>query len=291
MEETHAELHRGESIDVHKRFVRQTLMKLIAGMEATFFEQRLLALTGTAPSTRDPLASHAVNVAVLSIAMGRLLDLKPAQLVNLGFAALFHDIGRALVGRFPNPPGSVEDGEQRAEHVGEGVRLVLGCGLGDAELTRLVVIQEHHRVCDGFPDSPGLPTPHLYSRIIATADAYDKLQNGTPWWPGVNPAEAMRILLRTPKTFETPVAELLRDVIGKTPRGTVLELKNGALVMVMDGGARWGHRPVVRRLFIQPGKPDPDRKLMQINNLAGEIARELDPTKVNVDWRREVRTW
>ena len=288
MEDTHAGVGAGRPVDEHQRAIRQTLMKLVDCLKSPFFELRLIAMTAAPPSPRDPLANHAVNVAILSVAMGRLLGLTRAELVNLGFAALFHDIGRASEGRFPPDPGSEEGIDQANMHVTEGIRLVSqGRELGDAGRLRVIVIQEHHRVADGYPDSPGLPRPHLFSRIVAVADAYDKLENGTPWWSPMNPAEAVRTILRSPDKFDPTVAELLRDVLGKTPRGTVLELRSGELVVVVEGGARWGHRPVVRRLFVAPGRPDPGRRLQQIQDLGAEIARELDPRAVHVDWRRE----
>jgi hypothetical protein len=46
---------------------------------------------------------HAVNVAVLSIAVGHALGMQRPDLVDVGVAALFHDIGRT-VGREPPPP-------------------------------------------------------------------------------------------------------------------------------------------------------------------------------------------
>jgi putative nucleotidyltransferase with HDIG domain len=263
-------------------------MGLVDSLREPLFELRLIAMTAALPSPRDPLANHAVNVAVLSVAMGRLLGLPRAELVNLGFAALFHDIGRAAEGRFPPDAGNEESLDAAKMHVTEGIRLASqGRELGDAGRMRVIVIQEHHRVADGYPHAVGLPEPHLYSRIVATADAYDKLENGTPWWAPMNPAEAVRTILRSPEKFDPAIAELLRDVLGKTPRGTVLELRNGELVVVVEGGARWGNRPVVRRLFVAPGQPDPGRRLQQIQDLAAEIARELEPTAVQVDWRRE----
>ena len=40
---------------------------------------------------------HSVNVAILSVALGDYLGLTRQQLFELGFAALFHDIGKVLI--------------------------------------------------------------------------------------------------------------------------------------------------------------------------------------------------
>jgi HD-GYP domain-containing protein (c-di-GMP phosphodiesterase class II) len=287
LEENHLAVLRGENVDRYVRHMRTTVMKIVECLDARFFEMRLLAHTVAAPG-KDALASHAANVAVLSLVMGRLLGLTRGQLITLGFAALYHDLGRALTGRFPDPPGEREDPEAARRHLADGVRVALGGkGLTDAGTMRLVVIQEHHMMCDGYPQLEAGPRkPHLFSRIVSVADAFDKLQNGTPWAKAQNPAQALRTLRREPRRYDNAVVELLQDVLGKAPRGTVLRLLKGDLVVVLEGGARFGHRPIVRRLLLANGQPDRERNLQQIELV--EVKGEVDPALLRIDWRHEV---
>ncbi|RMG16586.1 MAG: HD domain-containing protein, partial [Planctomycetota bacterium] len=284
LEQTHAAVREGESADRYARHLRQTVMKAIECLEARVFVLRLLAHTASPPGP-DPLATHAANVCVLSLCMGRLLGLGRGDLSALGFAALYHDVGRALR---PEQPAEPEGPDELLPHILEGLRLCLeGSTLSEAATVRSVVVAEHHLLRDGVPRIPGAPPrPHPFSRLVAVADAFDRLQNGTPGSPPQNPAQALRSLRREPRRHDNAAVDLLQDVLGKTPRGTVLRLLSEELVIVLEGGAVFGHRPIVRRLRFANGRPDPQRSLRLLE--LSEVKGEADPAHFGVDWRREV---
>ncbi len=269
----HHDVREGHPLDRQLRPVRQTLSQVIDALASPAFAARLAALTAS-PAGADPLAAHATHVAVLSLLMGRLLGLSRARLADLGFAALHHDVGRAATGRFPKlPPAVVETPE---DHVVTGLRLALAASAaGSDQLARLVVIHEHHRMREGYPPG-GLHPPHPYTRLVAAADAFDKLESGTPWRPAASPAQALRALQQDPRRHDPVAVGLLRDVLGARPRGTVVELReHRATAVVLEGGARRGHLPLVRRLS--------DRALIAVEH-PDEVAGEL-PQDAASDWR------
>lgn len=294
VEASHAALRESRPLDAYARQVRQTLMKVVEELRAGAFQLRLLGLTVLLPGEQDPWASHAVNTCVLSLAMGRLLGLARGPMADLGFAALFHDAGRALVDRLPSTNRAGERRQSALGHVGAGVTAALrGRGHGDAGLLRLIVAQEVHRVLDGYPEAGGLRPPHLYSRVVAAADAFDRLCQGTPWSPPLSPVGALGRLGGPAPGEELPagrldpaIHELLVDVLGPYPRGTLLLLPGGELVVVVDGGARRQGRPLARRLLHADGAPDPHGTLSEV--AAPASARVLEPAAVDLDWRRAV---
>jgi hypothetical protein len=275
------------SPDVLSRHLRQTIMKIVDALERPLFEARLLGCGVAEPPAVEPLAAHAARVAVLSIVMGRLLGVQRGTLGDLGFAALFHDIGRAEQEHRLDAAKAGEAHETLAGHVQEAVRYALrGRTYATAGLLRLVVGLEHHRTADGVPEDEVLRAPHVFSRIVAVADAFDRLEHGLPWRKPVGPAEALKALSADPQRWEPCVVELLRDALGRTPRGTILQLRTGEVVVVVAGGARQGHRPIMRRLQLASGALDPEGKLAVLASREA-VAAELDPD-VSLDWRAAV---
>lgn len=280
-------IRRGGAPDVHSRHVRQTLMKVVDSFDHPVFEARLLGCGVSELPDVDPLAVHAARVAVLCVAMGRLLGLSRGNLADLGFAALFHDLGRIDGDARPDAQGQAEDRTTLERHVQGAVRLALrGRTYATSALLRLVVGLEHHRRADGVPEAAGLRDPHVFSHIVAVADAFDRLEHGQPWRPAVAPSEALQALAAEPERYDPAVVELLIDALGRTPRGTVLQLRTGDVVVVVAGAARHGHRPVVRRLQLANGTPDPVGALGVLASME-LVAAELDPD-VALDWRAAV---
>jgi HD-GYP domain-containing protein (c-di-GMP phosphodiesterase class II) len=277
----------GRSIQQEVRDLRQTLTKVIERSKATAFHVRLLALTAYPEAPAKPLARHAVDVTILVLGMGRLLGLARGPLADLGFAAFFHDIGRTPEGWRTDAKGG-EDQVLRHAHVVRGITDALaGTDVSDAGLLRLIVVNEHHRRTDGFPKKKSPGKPHLYSRIVGIADAFDRFEKGASFRAPVSPAAALRKLEASPERFEPALVALLQDVIGRYPRGTLLQIAGGAVAIVIDGGARWGDRPVVRRLVHPDGTKDElltDAEIARPELIVGEV----EPNDVSPATRRAV---
>ncbi len=286
IEVSHQSVAAGAGPDVSTRHLRQTVMGIVDHLGDSTFVLRLLGLTALPPLNDAPLASHCANVAVLSGCMGHLLGLKRAGLADLFYAAIHHDVGR--VGQ---PMQLGEDGAEEplsAEmHIVRGLRSCLrGRNYGNMGLLRMVVVQEHHRVADGYPESLGLRDPHLFSQIVAVADAFDRLQNGKGGVAGVEPKQALDAVVGDSR-FNSEARALLRDVLGTYPRGTTLRLWDGGIGVVVSGGARRNHTPLVRRLLSADQMPDDARPLIELTNAASN-ATLAAASEFFIDWRTTV---
>src|SRR5581483_3656095 len=177
----------GKAPDVQIKLTRLAFVRIIELLRAGIFEARLLALTALPYDERDPLASHAANVSVLALALGRLLGLKRGALADLAFAAYWHDVGRAPGFRGEAGAGK-PDAQASQAHIAKGVAVALrGRGYGDAGLLRVVVAQEHHVKTDGYPQLEGDRGVHPLSRLVGVANAFDELEHGTPWAKALGP--------------------------------------------------------------------------------------------------------
>jgi HD-GYP domain-containing protein (c-di-GMP phosphodiesterase class II) len=129
--------------------------------------------------------AHCVNVCVYSIAIGARLGLERSRLTELGFGALFHDVGKARLPReLIDKPDELDEAEWRLmrRHPTLGVMTLLGLKRPhDRLLARAVSVSfEHHLRLDGT-GYPRLSQPRrqeVFSRICAIADAFDALTSG-----------------------------------------------------------------------------------------------------------------
>ncbi|MGE0708301.1 MAG: hypothetical protein AB7N76_18470 [Planctomycetota bacterium] len=277
-----AAVRYGRSPDFQVRHLRSTLMKLIESLRLGVFEVRLLALTALPHQPRTPYETHLVNTAILAMAMGRLLGVSRGALIDLGFAAFYHDVGSGLLGLEAFHSVEAEDLERRDMPTLLSVASALrGRGYGTSGLARLAVAEEQGRVVRPRAASAGLRPPHPYSRVVAVASAFDRATNGSPNEAPLDPSRALE-RLQGDDAYPRTVVNLLRDALGVRPRGSLLRLGDGSVGVVVDGGARRASRAIVRRLFLPGGAPD-ERGLL--SELAPDQPAEVAPRGAyEVDW-------
>jgi len=182
------------------------------------------------------VASHAANTCVLAIVIGKAMEIDRLQLVDLGTAAFFADLGFALL-----PPemidraATLDDADKSAavDAMICQVRHLLGTGrMSEAIMRRVIVTFEHHRPY--LEPATGKPAEtHLFSRIVAVADAYDALTTIRPWRPGYPPDEALRIISKQAGTrFDPLIVRVLVNLLGMYPLGSVVMLGSGEVGVV-----------------------------------------------------------
>lgn len=201
---------------------------------------------------------HAVNVCVLSIAMGRSLGLNRIDLVDLGLAGMMSDLGFALAKpALLNKAAKLSDDEvtELHQHVITAVRLLLGRGaLSRTGMRLLIVAFQHHRHFDlqgGYPDYLVEGPLHLFSRIIAIADSYDAMTTNRSWREAFSPDEALRNINEgAGRIYDPDLVRVFINLLGLYPVGTALRLDNGEIAVVYhssDDPERFD-RPFVRLL-------------------------------------------
>jgi putative nucleotidyltransferase with HDIG domain len=128
--------------------------------------------------------THALNVAVLSMALAEYLALSDSEVRAFGVAGLLHDIGKV---RIPadvlNKPGRLtpEEREIINRHPVDGARILLA---SDRNLDlAATVAYEHHLMHDGsgYPSLQYCRTCHMSSRIAHVCDVYDALRTHRPY--------------------------------------------------------------------------------------------------------------
>ncbi len=173
------------------------------------------------------VGSHAKRVALLSTEMAKRLGIEGKDLMQVEVAATLHDIGKTLINpvilRKAESDLDVGDRAILREHPVHGEAIVR---LVPNNEDAAVYVRHHHERFDGngYPDGlAGVDIP-LGARIIAVANAYDKLLNSRFSFANTTPAQAMHVARgRVNSEFDPAVLEALGEVI----RDIDNQMKNG----------------------------------------------------------------
>jgi hypothetical protein len=241
-----------------------TLMR--QGQNAVYLDHMSGKLGGNA-------VEHATAVSHLSLMLGLRLEpyliqqrsrLEPRHardVINLGVAGMLHDIGLAQLpeqvrafSRVNLPP----DHALRAEwqtHAQRGYELIKG----GVEPTAAAAVLHHHRHFDGtgfaeHPEKKGDPLRnagqriHIFARILAVADLYDRLTVGE----GGRRRQNIEILhlMRTkyPAWIDPEIMKVVPSVIPPFPPGMAVTLSDGGRAVTVGIRPDNPYRPMVKRL-------------------------------------------
>ena len=213
--------------------------------------------------------THSVNVCIFSVALGKRLGFGKVQLYDLGFAALFHDVGKSRVpADVLNKSGSLTDEEWRqiAAHPWMGVLSLFSVrGQQDLPLRAMIVAHEHHMKNDltGYPRPVRPRSMSIFSRIVAVADGFDAATSRRSYQTTpLNPAEVMAEMRDNPRRGMDPVVvKAFINLTGIYPVGTlvVLDTFELAIVHAINPLPEMLSRPLVRIIsddrgnLLQPG--------------------------------------
>ncbi|MEX1288747.1 MAG: HD domain-containing phosphohydrolase [Acidimicrobiia bacterium] len=215
--------------------------------DATLAVERLLEVTVAQPSAALLLATlkshdgytfyHSVNVAILSLAMSQAIGMGPTAAKTLALGALLHDVGKARVdARLLTTAGRLGPDEwaEMRRHPQEGALAILSSAAPGQEFAAVVAF-EHHARFDrtGYPLLGYARRPHPYSRLVTVADVYDALTTRRAYRRAESPTRALLTLAKGAGTeFDPSMVDLLVGMVGVHPVGAVLELDDGAIVVV-----------------------------------------------------------
>ncbi len=180
---------------------------------------------------------HGVKVSLYLIALGRHLGIPKAQLTDLGLIGMLADIGkiklpRALLAK----PGALSPAE--FDLVKGHVALGLASLEASAGLSPAVIqgIAQHHERLDGsgYPDGLTSDQIGVYGRMTAIADSFAAMTTPRPYADACSAQEALLSLYEWGGTsFSATLIEQFVQAIGVFPVGSLIELSNGEVAIVV----------------------------------------------------------
>jgi putative nucleotidyltransferase with HDIG domain len=180
---------------------------------------------------------HSVNVAMLSLLLGRQLGLDETALGSLVEAALLHDIGKT---RVPldvlKKPTALDKSERRMmeAHTTFGAEILVTIE-GLQPLTPTVAL-EHHRTVrgGGYPDLGEGEIPHVMSQIVSVADIYEAITGARSYQDPAFPEQACLILARLAgEKLNTALVKIFVNAITFFPIGSIVRTDRGEVGVVV----------------------------------------------------------
>ncbi|MDX1776808.1 MAG: HD domain-containing protein [Desulfobulbales bacterium] len=238
----------------------------------------------------DYTYTHSVNVAMLSMCIGRRINLSRRNLVNLGMCALFHDLGKIEIpNEILHKKEKLNDRELQMiqEHSLNSSRLLLKLKASpDSKARILVPMFEHHLKYDlsGYPHTDWKKPLTLFGKIISIADKYDTLTSSRAYRKSIlSPDRALGYMFdRAGKDFDPTLIKVFINIMGIYPVGTLLRLDSDELGLVVSSPSReFSKRPLV---CILEKEADGSYRKKEIINLeernpdTGDYTREIIET-------------
>ena len=195
---------------------------------------------------------HSVNVAMLSLLIGRQIGLDGQLIVALVEAALLHDIGKTRVPlEVVQKPGALDKSERKLieAHAVYGGEILAGTP-GLRPLTPTVAL-EHHRsiVGGGYPDLGAGVIPHPMSQIVSVADVYEALTGARSYKEPTPPERACVILARIAGEQLNPsLVKAFVSTVTFFPIGSFVRTNRDELGVVVRTSAEDPLRPIIALL-------------------------------------------
>ncbi len=223
---------------------------------------------------------HLLNVALLSMFFASKLDFSKDDVLDLGIAALYHDVGKLYVSQKviqKKKALSEKEFSQIRNHPLLGAKILEGYkdSLG---ILPMVVAYEHHLRYDltGYPKGAYPRKPHLASLMITICDVYDALALRRSYKKDYPPDKIHEVMmLDKGKTFDPVLLDKFFQFMGVWPVGTLVSLDDGRTGVVRQVHEQDIFRPAVQ--IIAPANEGEMIDLLERNDLGIQAA--LNPHK------------
>jgi putative nucleotidyltransferase with HDIG domain len=169
---------------------------------------------------------HSVNVAMISLLLGRRLGLDTPARAVLVEAALLHDIGKTRIPvEIVKKPAALDARERKIieAHTIYGAEILVEAD-GVQPLAPTIALEHHRSVKgSGYPDLGEGTVPHVMTQIVSVADVYEAITGARSYQPPRPPEQACLVLARlSGNRFNATVVRAFVNAITFFPLGSVV---------------------------------------------------------------------
>jgi len=236
----------------------------------------ILRILSAGATSSNYLVNHSVRSTVLAIVLGSYLKLPPHRLIELGVAAVVHEIGMVRL-----PPQLYMAGRElnQAERKSITAHPILGYNILKEKQFPLAVslaaLEHHERMGgSGYPRALAGEKISVYARIIAVACSYDAVTASRPFREAREGYEGMVDLLKNEgRQYDDTVIKALVYSLSIYPIGSYVMLSNAKAGQVVDVNPDNPRYPVV--LILGSRTPDGKETVVQSSEQGVRILRPM----------------
>ena len=231
------------------------------------------------------LTYHFLNVSVLSLMIGESAGLEQEDMQTLGLGSLFHDLGKMKIEkkhwRKPKHLMNKQEIQLVQQHPKYGVEILKKAGIDNDNI--LNIVKQHHEAMNGIGYPQGLKEENIsrLSKITTLANIYDNLCNYYDPDKSLPPFFALSLIYKKyTDLVDMNLFSLLVKRLGVYPPGSLVELTNGKLGMVMAVNS---HSPLDPLIIVhEPEIPKRDAAIIDMSELPDlDIQRCLSSTELS----------
>ena len=279
------DIRAGRKVDVEK--VHESVDQMI---ESIFRNRDSMVALLKLKTYDEYTFTHCINVATLSVSLGRNMDFSREYLMELGLGGIYHDVGKTgIPTEILNKPGrlTAEEFEIVKRHPLIGFNIMEK--YSKVPSPSLSVVRHHHERLDGqgYPDGKSGDQILPFIIISGLSDVYDALTSNRIYRHSLPPHEALKIIfsLRGQQFPETWVDRFIQT-LGIYPVGTTVKLNTKEIGVVMSVNRSNTLRPQVRIAFNPGGLEVTRKRMVDLNEQKfydREIVQVIDPRELGFD--------
>jgi HD-GYP domain-containing protein (c-di-GMP phosphodiesterase class II) len=200
--------------------------------------QELLIMAQYGNATNSFLVNKAVNVTVFAIFMGDTLRLPKERLLELGLAALLHDIGKVRVPEeilYKEATLKDEELEVLRKYPHDSFDILHGLGDKYHYLAECALHVNEKLDGSGFPQGIQGDAINPYARIVGILELYEAMTHNRPQRQKLSHFEAVKEIIKTKKSaYQRELLKAFLNTFGIFPLHCLVKLNSGAVGRVIQ---------------------------------------------------------
>lgn len=197
--------------------------------------------------------NHSVSTSVWAVAFGRHLGMPKKDLQSLAIGALLFDVGKMrLPDKLINNPKRFNQYEFKLvkTHVEHSLEIISTInGISDDVIEMVKTHHERHNG-SGYPNGLRENEISIFGKIAGIVDCYDAIISERPFASAISPHDAVKKFYEWRDIdFQAELIEQFIQVVGIYPVGTIVELNDGQVGVIIAQHKVWRLRPKIMLLL------------------------------------------